>query len=113
MAYSANVPSRMRTAERYGNRTNDNINRREYPRTQEGLPGSNNTIIQYLSSDAVFYSIDDVIKMTGWSRKVVQKLFNTTGFPYTNFGKRKLVESHALVAYFSVSRLREEELNWE
>ena len=49
MAYSANVPSRMQIAERYGNRTNDNINRRDYPRMQEGLPGSNNnTEIQYL-----------------------------------------------------------------
>ena len=108
MAYSANVPSRMQIAERYGNRTNDNINRREYSRTQEGLPGSNNTIIQYLSSEAVFYSIEDVIKMTGWSKNVVQRLFNTEGFPCTNFGKRKLVEAHALVAYFSVSRLRDD-----
>ena len=114
MAYSANVPSRMQIAERYGNRTNDNINRRDYPRMQEGLPDSNNnTVIQYLSSEAVFYSIDDVIKMTGWSRKVVQRLFNAEDFPVSNLGKRKLVEAHALVAYFSVSRLREEESRWE
>ena len=113
MAYSANVPSRMQKAERYGNRTNDYINRRDYPRMQEGLPDSNNTVIQYLSSEAVFYSIEDVMKMTGWSKKVVQRLFNTQGFPYTNFGKKKLVEAHALVAYFSVSRLREDESCWE
>lgn len=113
MAYSANLPSKMRIAERYGNRTNDNINGRNYYNNQEGLPGSNTTVVQYLSSEAIFYSIDDVIKLTGWSRKVVQRLFNAKDFPVTNLGKRKLVEAHALVAYFSVKRDRDDEDGWE
>lgn len=113
MAYSANVPSRMQIAERYGNRTNDNINGRNYYINQEGLPGSNTTVVQYLSSEAIFYSIEDVIKMTGWSKKVVQRLFNSYDFPVTNLGKRKLVEAHALVAYFAVKRMRDEVDGWE
>lgn len=113
MAYSANVPTRMQIAERYGNRTNDNIDERFYYNNQEGLPGSNTTINQYLSSEAIFYSIDDVIKMTGWSKKVVQRLFNVTDFPVTNLGKRKLVESHALIAYFAVKRTRDDVDDWE
>lgn len=109
MPYTANVPKGNFFCKNTTNRTNDSSFRRPYHTYQEGLSDNNPTIIQYLSSEAIFYSIEDVMQLTGWSRKVVQRLFNDKEFPYTNYGKRKLVESHALIAYFAVKRVRSDE----
>lgn len=107
MPYTANVPKgKYYNNNGPANRRNDRSAGRSYHNVQEGLPDNNSTVIQYLSSEAIFYSIDDVMQLTGWSRAIVQRLFNQKDFPYTNIGKRKLVEAHALIAYFSVKRLR-------
>ena len=111
MAYYANVPKGRRITEREPVYTCDKDSLKGYCRNQEGLPDNNSSVILYLSSEVIFYSIEDVMKLTGWSRKVVQKLFNAEDFPYSNIGKRKVVEAHALVAYFSVKRLRPDESN--
>lgn len=51
----------------------------------------------YVSSEVIMYSIQDVAEMTGWSHTTVEKLFNDPKFPAADYGKRKLVENHALM----------------
>lgn len=109
MAYYANVPKSRRFTEREQVYTCDKNSLKDYRMNQEGLPDNKSPIIQYLSSEAIFYSIEDVMKLTGWSRKVVQGLFNIKDFPCSNIGKRKIVEAHALIAYFAVKRPRSDE----
>ena len=50
--------------------------------------------------------------MLGWSRHTVLKLFGDPEFPAVDFGKRKVVESHALIEYFSRRRTKKEERYW-
>lgn len=57
-------------------------------------------------SEPKFYSIKDVVSLTGWSEKTVQELFNAKGFPSTNLGKEKKVERNALKEYFKIPRRR-------
>ena len=65
-----------------------------------------------ISSEVRFYSIQDMMEMSGWSEMIVQKLFNDPSFPATNFGRKKLVECHALIDYFSERRDKETEPYW-
>ncbi len=44
------------------------------------------------NSDIVFLTIKDVIKITGYSKKTVELLFNDPDFPSCDFGKKKIVE---------------------
>ena len=109
MAYTANIPKGRRS-----NRTNDRESSDAYSVSKEGLPGNNlPTVIQYLSPDPAFYTIEDVMKLTKWSRKVVQRLFNCKDFPCCDYGKGKCVEAHALIAYFPVRRDRADRDDWE
>ena len=66
----------------------------------------------YVSGEVIMYSVEDVMRITRWSRKVVQNLFNDPSFPSVNYGKHKLVENHALMQFFSVRREKEFELYW-
>ena len=66
----------------------------------------------YVSSEVIMYSIEDVVRITRWSKKVVQNLFNDPSFPSVNYGKHKLVENHALMQFFSVRREKEFEQYW-
>ena len=50
--------------------------------------------------------------MSGWSEKIVQKLFNDPKFPAIDYGKRKLVENHALMQYFSIRREKARDTYW-
>ena len=114
MAYTANIPKKMRYGDRGGDRSDDRNIKKPYPTNTEGLPNNNRTAKQCLSSEAIFYSIEDVAEITGWSVKTIQKLFNDPGFPAADLGKRKLVESHALIEYFSIRRERRDfEGYWE
>ena len=67
---------------------------------------------QCLSSDVRFYTITDVMKMTGWGEKAVQNMFNDPEFPCSDFGRTRIVESHALIQYFSVRRTKEDKAQW-
>lgn len=67
---------------------------------------------QPLSCEVRFYSIKDVQDLTGWSETTVQKLFNDPEFPAADFGKTKLIESHALISYFSSRHERDRERHW-
>lgn len=66
----------------------------------------------YVSSEVIMYSIKDVAEMTGWSHNTVEKLFNDPKFPAADYGKRKLVENHALMQFFSVRREKELDKYW-
>lgn len=65
-----------------------------------------------ISSEVIMYSIDDVMKITGWSKAIVQRLFRNPAFPSIDFGKQKLVEAHALIEYMSVKHEREKDPYW-
>ena len=51
-----------------------------------------------------FISIKEFSKLTGWSEKTVQDLYNRPDFPSTDFGKEKKAEVHAIIDYFKVPR---------
>ncbi len=65
-----------------------------------------------LSSEVKFYTIADLIKMTGWSEMTVQKLFNDPKFPSSDFGKLKVIEAHALIEYFSKKHTKKNDKYW-
>lgn len=65
-----------------------------------------------LSSEVRFYGIAELVEMLGCSRHTVLKLFGDPEFPAVDFGKRKVVESHALIEYFSRRRTKKEERYW-
>ena len=66
----------------------------------------------YISSEVRFYSVEDVVKLTGWSETIVRRLFNDPGFPSADFGRARLVEAHALIEYFSKKRQKAKERFW-
>ena len=66
----------------------------------------------YVSSEVIFYSIADIVKMTGWSHGTVEKLFNDPRFPSVDYGRKKLVENHALMQFFSVRREKSRDSYW-
>ncbi len=47
-----------------------------------------------------FYTIRDVMKLTGLSEPRVQALFNRDGFPVCDYGRRKIVSIRAFWNYF-------------
>lgn len=65
-----------------------------------------------LSCEVKFYTIADLIKMTGWSETTVQKLFNDPKFPSSDFGKTKIIEAHALIDYFARKHTKEYDGYW-
>ena len=58
----------------------------------------------YIPGQLVFYSEAYLVRMTGWSNKTIQRLFNDPQFPAVQHGKRKLIERNDLIRYFSVKR---------
>lgn len=56
-----------------------------------------------------FISIKEFSKLTGWSEKTVQELYNRADFPSTDFGKEKKAEVHAIIDYFKVPRRKKED----
>lgn len=51
-----------------------------------------------------FISIKEFSELTGWSKPIVQELYNKPDFPSTDYGKEKKAEIHAIINYFSVPR---------
>lgn len=74
---------------------------------QKELTGGN------ISSEVRFYTVNEVMKLTGWSEAVVLKMFNDPKFPSADFGRAKIVESHALIDYFSVKRSKADDSYWK
>ena len=67
----------------------------------------NNQVVNNL-----FFNIEDVMKMTGWSRKTVEELFRHPEFPSTDLGKKQLVLKTAFINFFSVKRKSSERNIW-
>jgi len=59
-----------------------------------------------------FYTIEDVVKMTHWSRHTVENMFNDPEFPSMNYGKEKLVEASAFMEYCSRHRDKRMSIYW-
>lgn len=53
-----------------------------------------------------FIGINEFSRLSGWSIKTVQDLYNRPDFPSTDLGKEKKAEVHAIINYFSVPRRR-------
>lgn len=51
-----------------------------------------------------FYTVEDVVKLTGYSKPTVLGLFNITDFPACTIGKRKLVKKSAFWKFFNKER---------
>lgn len=64
----------------------------------------------YVSSEVILYSINDLMKMTGWGYASVSRLFDDPEFPSIDFGRGRMIENHALMNFFSVRREEETRL---
>lgn len=65
-----------------------------------------------IPADIKFYGISDVARLTGWSEKTVQRMFNDPKFPMADFGKGKVVLEKALIEYFSVRHEKAKDRYW-
>lgn len=54
----------------------------------------------YTSSRVIFYTMDDIMRMSGWDEWTVRKLFYDRRFPSQFFGRVPVVEAHALISFF-------------
>lgn len=54
----------------------------------------------YTSTRVILYSMDDIMRMSGWDEMTVRKLFYDRRFPSQYFGRTPLVEAHALISFF-------------
>ena len=62
--------------------------------------------------EILFYDIQDVMKITGWSKKTVESLFLNSAFPCSDIGKRKLVLKTAFINFFSERRCKDNQAYW-
>lgn len=61
---------------------------------------------------ACFLDVDDVMKITNYSRPTVLAMFNRKDFPCSDLGKKKLVLNWAFYSYF-MHPVRAEEAEYE
>ncbi len=54
----------------------------------------------YTSSQVILYTMDDIMRMSGWDEMTVRKLFYDRRFPSQYFAWTPLVEAHALISFF-------------
>lgn len=64
------------------------------------------------SDDSLFYTIEDIQKMTGWSKRTVENLFNDPAFPSTDMGRKKLILKFRFIDFFSTRRSKSEQKYW-
>ena len=67
---------------------------------------------EYISSDVKFYTVEQLLKLTGWSETTVLRLFNDPSFPAADYGRSKIVEAHALIDFFAKRHEKAEERYW-
>ena len=65
------------------------------------------------NEDVLFFDTSDVRRITGWSKKTVEDLFNHPAFPCTEIGKRKLVLKISFIKFFMDRRCRDNEDYWK
>lgn len=51
-------------------------------------------------NDECFYTVQDVVELTGYSKPTVLGLFNMTEFPCCTLGRKKLVKKSAFWKFF-------------
>lgn len=59
-----------------------------------------------------FLTVEDIVKATGYSKKIVLDIFRDPEFPSCNFGKKQIIELNAAIKYFSVPRKKEYSKFW-
>lgn len=91
-----------------------------YSLTLEDIKELNNEISNFQNSieslgkeETLFFDIAGVQRITGWSKKTVEDLFNHPAFPCTDIGKRKLILKTAFVKFFMERRCRDNEDYWK
>lgn len=67
---------------------------------------------EFDNQDFLFFTIDDVCRLTGWAKHTVENLFNHPAFPCTDLGKKKLVLKPAFIKFFMERRCRDDEVYW-
>jgi hypothetical protein len=70
---------------------------------------------RYYSPEVVFFTKADIQELSGWSEDEVRLLFFDRRFPSYNFGRKEVVEIHALISFFAKKErvLRRQELYWD
>ena len=68
--------------------------------------------VYVLTPEVILYDVQDVMSMTGYSKKTVLKLFNDPELPKLNIGRKLLVEAHALIDYCARSHDKDEDDYW-
>ena len=66
----------------------------------------------YYSSEAMFFTDEDILKRSDWTEKEVRLLFLDRRFPSTEYARKKIVEVHSLIYFFMriADEKREQEL---
>lgn len=62
--------------------------------------------MQSINNDIEFFTIKDVMDLTGWSKRTCENLFLNPDFPSCDFGKSKIVLKPAFVQFFMSRRER-------
>ena len=68
--------------------------------------------VYVLSPEVIMYDVQDVMNMTGYSKKTVLKLFSDPELPKLRIGKKTVVEAHALIAYCATTHDKDEDDFW-
>ena len=70
---------------------------------------------RYYSPEVEFFTKEEILKRSGWSEDEVRILFYDRRFPSCNYGRKEIVEIHALIDFFEKKErtLRRQELEWE
>ena len=68
--------------------------------------------VYVLTPEVILYDVQDVISMTGYSKKTVLKLFSDPELPKLRIGKKTVVEAHAFIAYCATTHDKDEDDFW-
>lgn len=70
---------------------------------------------RYYSPEVEFFTKEEIVKRSGWSEAEVRILFYDRRFPSCNYGRKEIVEIHALIDFFEKKErtLWRQELEWE
>ena len=68
--------------------------------------------VYVLSPEVIMYDVQDIMRLTGYSKKTVLKLFSDPELPKLRIGKKTVVEAHALIAYCATAHDKDEDDFW-
>lgn len=69
----------------------------------------------YCSPEVVFFNKEQLQERSGWTEEEVRLLFFDKRVPTCNFGRKEVIEVHALIEFFAKKEriLRNQELYWD